>query len=144
MLATINHFLGKVCIWFVLSLQYGTTKKLYLISQDWLDRTTPNYSCESDFCCLFKSVKTKHPEGISVPYSKKRFPFSWEDIFQANFMVGLDLGRDIKWKSFFFFYERYWSSQLLLTPSSNFRLLTSFTSLRKLLLYIFQWGSGQH
>ena len=53
------------------------------------------------FVASSSSVKTKHPEGISVPYSKKRFPFSWEDIFQANFMVGLDLGRDIKWKSFF-------------------------------------------
>ena len=143
MLATINHFLGKVCIWFVLSLQYGTTKKLYLISQDWLDRTTPNYSCESDFCCLFKFCKDETSWRHFSAIFKKAFSLFMGRHFPSQFYGRIGSRSRYQMKKFFFLYERYWSSQLLLTPSSNFRLLTSFTSLRKLLLYIFQWGLGQ-
>ena len=136
-------------MWFVLSLQYGrhygTTKKLYLISQErLLDRTTPNYSCESDFCCLFKFCKDETSWRHFSAIFKKAFSLFMGRHFPSQFYGRIGSRSRYQMKKFFFLYERYWSSQLLLTPSSNFRLLTSFTSLRKLLLYIFQWGSGQH
>ena len=101
MLATINHFLGKVCIWFVLSLQYGTTKKLYLISQDWLDRTTPNYSCESDFCCLFKFCKDETSWRHFSAIFKKAFSLFMGRHFPSQFYGRIGSRSRYQMKKFF-------------------------------------------